>query len=202
MFRGTIRYKGSGETWKKIKDLGFLDTEKTHDLREVPSRSFFASLLNTAADNLEREIASRLGIEKDSEFMRKLEWIGLFGKEKLTLEGCRALEVLAHILSEKLKYAPGERDMIVLHHDIVAEFPSTGKRERLQSTMIDYGTVGEATAMARTVSLPAAIASRLILEGRIAPRGVHIPVLKEIYGPVLTELERLGISMKESRAAL
>ena len=53
--------------------------------------------------------------------------------------------------------------------------------------------------MARTVSLPAAIGVRMILHGELKLTGVHIPVVPEIYEPVLAELTRLGIECKERR---
>ncbi len=56
--------------------------------------------------------------------------------------------------------------------------------------------------MSRTVSLPAAIATRLILEGRIPLTGVHIPVRPEIYEPVLSELEKMKITLTERKERL
>ena len=48
--------------------------------------------------------------------------------------------------------------------------------------------------MSKAVSLPAAIASKLILEGKIKAKGVHRPTLSEIYQPVLKEMSDLGYS--------
>ena len=53
------------------------------------------------------------------------------------------------------------------------------------------------TSIARTVALPAAIAVKLILEGKINIKGVVRPVIPQIYNPVLSELKNLGIEMKE-----
>ena len=53
--------------------------------------------------------------------------------------------------------------------------------------------------MSRTVGLPAAIGARLILEGRIRATGVQVPVLPEIYEPILDELGTLGIRFEEKR---
>lgn len=47
-----------------------------------------------------------------------------------------------------------------------------------------------------------AIAVILILEGNITDTGVHIPINRSIYKPVLSELAKLGISMKESKSEL
>jgi hypothetical protein len=85
--------------------------------------------------------------------------------------------------------------MIVLLHDFVAQYPD--RQEHITSTLLDFGIPGGDTAMARTVGLPAAIATRFILEGDINLTGVHIPVIPEIYDPVLDELEQLGVQMEE-----
>ena len=88
---------------------------------------------------------------------------------------------------KKMSYSPGEKDMIIVHDEIEVEFP--GRQERHLSTMMVEGVPHGDSAMSRAVSLPAAIASRLILEGKIDLSGVQMPMLTEIYEPVLTELE-------------
>ncbi len=90
--------------------------------------------------------------------------------------------------------------MVILVHEFVAAYPD--RQESITSTLVDYGEPGGDTAMARTVGLPAAIGARMILEGEINLTGVHIPVLPEIYEPVLGELERLGITCVEKTEAL
>ena len=112
------------------------------------------------------------------------------------------LDVFAARLLEKLQYAPGERDMIVLQHNFIAEYPTGGRKERITSTLIDFGIPEGDSSMSRTVSLPAAIATKLILKGEITDTGVHIPVKPAIYEPVLEELERLGIECKEKKEAI
>jgi len=62
---------------------------------------------------------------------------------------------------------------------------------------VDFGVEGVETAVARTVALPAAIATRLLLEGKIRATGVLIPVAPAIYLPVLEELENTGIRFTE-----
>ncbi len=90
----------------------------------------------------------------------------------------------------------GERDMVLMQH-IFDVTRSDGKKEQIIARMLDYGN-NNYTSIARTVALPAAIGVKLILEGRISDTGVHIPIKKTIYEPVLAELKNLGISMSES----
>jgi hypothetical protein len=96
-----------------------------------------------------------------------------------------------------MAYAPGERDMIAMQHELVAEYPD--RKEAITATMIDYGIPHGDTSMARTVGLPAAIAARMILQDELSGlTGVHTPVIPEIYGPVLAELGSLGIGLTET----
>jgi hypothetical protein len=95
----------------------------------------------------------------------------------------------------KMCFAPGERDMLILQHQFVAEYP--GHKEKISSTMVDFGIPNGDSSMNRTVGLPAAVGVRQILEGQIKSRGVLVPVLPEIYEPALVELQRLGIHFSE-----
>jgi saccharopine dehydrogenase-like NADP-dependent oxidoreductase len=130
--------------------------------------------------------------------LERMEWLGLFSNDPLPIIGQQttALDILATRMNQKMTYAPGERDMIVLLHRFVARFPGKPD-ERISSTLIDFGQPDGDTSMARTVSLPAAIATRLILTGRIVERGVWAPVTPGIYEPVLNELESMGIRCVE-----
>lgn len=109
-----------------------------------------------------------------------------------------ALDILEMRMLEKLRYQPGERDMIVLRHDFLATGPGQ-KNQKIVSTLVDYGIPDGDSSMARTVGLPAAIGTRLILDGKIRAKGVLIPVLPEIYEPILDELREHGIVFKHER---
>ncbi|MDZ7737925.1 MAG: saccharopine dehydrogenase C-terminal domain-containing protein [Bacteroidales bacterium] len=101
-------------------------------------------------------------------------------------------------MMDKMMLGDGERDMTVLKHIFLARHKD-GSTEVISSQMVDYGSAsaGGDTSVARTVALPAAIAARLILEGKINLKGVYRPVKKEIYMPVLDSLEELGIRTEE-----
>jgi hypothetical protein len=85
---------------------------------------------------------------------------------------------------------------LILQHQFEAQYPDGV--ERIVSTMVDFGLPHGYTSMARTVGLPAAIAVKLILHGQIDLLGVQVPVVPEIYEPVLAELEALGIRFIET----
>jgi saccharopine dehydrogenase (NADP+, L-glutamate forming) len=196
MYRGTLRYPGWCETWQKFVELGLLDLTEREDLTGMTYRQLLAHLIGRPeTSDLRQDLAVHLNIPVDSPILDRFEWLGLFRDDPLPPERT-ILDVLAVRMQEKLQYAPGERDMVVLLHDFVAEYPD--RRERIRSWLVDFGIPHGDTAMARTVGLPAAIATRLILQGVIRLTGVHIPVLPEIYGPVLAELEERGIRVQET----
>ncbi|MFA4839468.1 MAG: saccharopine dehydrogenase C-terminal domain-containing protein, partial [Candidatus Neomarinimicrobiota bacterium] len=111
------------------------------------------------------------------------------------------LDVMTAQFLKLMPFSENERDLIILIHEFIAEYPNN-KKERITSTLIDFGIPGGDSSMARTVSLPAAIATRMILQGEIRLTGVHGPVLPEVYHPVLNELEKMNIICKEKVFAL
>jgi len=126
---------------------------------------------------------------------RPLAWLGLLGDDPLPAGAHAPIEILTARMLERMSYAPGERDLLVLRHEFRAEFPD--REARITSTMVDFGIPGGDSSMSRTVGLPAAIGVKLILQGKIRLTGVQTPVVPEIYEPVLTELEELGLRFDE-----
>ena len=204
MFRGTFRYPGWCETLKKIVDLGLLEeTPVTYPAGTTYAQFTARFLKSPPTGDLRKDLAGQLGLETASPILDRLEWLGLFSDEQIAIteKETTPLDVLAALMLLKMPYKPGERDMIVLCHYFIAKFPS-GEGERITSTMIDYGRPDGDSSMARTVSLPAAIGAKLILTGKITKPGVHIPVTKDIYNPVLDELAAMDIRCVEKTEPL
>jgi saccharopine dehydrogenase-like NADP-dependent oxidoreductase len=196
MFRGTLRFPHWCAAIKQMAHLGWLSTE---DLEGLEGRSFAdltARLIGAKSTRgLAGAVARRLGIDAAGPAMSCMEWIGLFSADPLP--GAKApVDILTERMLAKMSYAEGERDMLVLQHTFVARYPD--RRERITSTMVDFGIPGGDSSMNRTVGLPAAIGVRYILEGRFTKPGVNVPVMPEFYEPALAELERLGIQFAES----
>lgn len=107
------------------------------------------------------------------------------------------LDLFATVLADKLRYNQGERDLVLLHHEIVAQSPSTGNEEVHTSSLVAYGD-SRASAMARTVGLPLAFAVRSVLDGSVHARGVCGPGAdKAVWTNVLQGLHRVGLGMQE-----
>jgi len=192
MFRGTLRYPGWCETLKKIADLGLLEQDEM-DLRGKTHADLVRDLAGVPeAQDIKSELRRKLGLKPDSKVIDKLEWLGLLSEDRISLEYGSPLDVLEMLMLKRLQYEEGERDMVVLQHEFVA-VDDRGKKQKITSTLIDFGVPGGDSSMARTVGLPAAVGTRLVLEGRIRRTGVSVPVHPEVYGPILEELENHGI---------
>jgi saccharopine dehydrogenase (NADP+, L-glutamate forming)/spermidine synthase len=202
MFRGTLRNPGWCRTWKKFVDLGFLDEAERSDWGGKTYAQFTETFVENPTGNIRADLAKQLDIPEDSDILDRFEWLGLLNEDPLPVETSSPLDILANRLLEKMPYEPGERDMIVLHHEFIAEYPDLPAKELITSTLVDFGIPNGDSAMSRTVSLPAAVAAKMILHGEIKETGVHIPVQPEIYEPVLKELEGLGITFKERTTKL
>ncbi|MEZ4769321.1 MAG: saccharopine dehydrogenase C-terminal domain-containing protein [Caldilineales bacterium] len=194
-FRGTLRNVGWCQTLRKLAQLGMLD-ETPRDLAGLTYAGLTASLTDSAG-SLRGDLAEHLDLPPDSFVLDNLIWLGLLSDQALPAGVRSPIDVLTATMLDKMRYAPGERDMLILKHIFEAEFPD--RREQLTSTMVDFGIPYGDTSMARTVGLPAAIAVKLILTGQIDLTGVQVPVVPEIYEPVLAELESLGIQFIETR---
>jgi saccharopine dehydrogenase (NADP+, L-glutamate forming)/spermidine synthase len=198
MLRGTLRNLGWCMTMKKVADLGLLEQEEK-EWSGMSYADFMRQLINAPeGQDIKSSLASFLQLDEDSEVIQRFEWLGLFNDDALPLEQGSPIDILGALMQEKLKYEERERDMIILQHSFDIAYPD-GEKENVTSTLVDFGIPGGDSSMARTVGLPAAIGTKLILEGRINQTGVHIPVKKEIYIPILEELKGMGIEFQEKK---
>jgi len=202
VYRGTYRMTGWCETLRKIVALGWLNDQLLSGFSGRTYGDLTRHLVGAGPDaDLPRATADFLHIEPYSAVIKRLGWLGLFGDEPLPADRNNPLDYLNVLSLKKMALGKEDRDMVVMHHEFIAEYPG-GKKELVTSTLVDYGIIGEDSAVARTVSIPAAIAVRLILEGKIKEPGVHIPVEPSVYRPILDELEKNKIFFKERKKKL
>ncbi len=194
MVRGTLRRPGYSRSWNALVLLGMTDDTYTVENSENMSYGDFTEtfLKYRPEVPLEKKVAEYVGADEDSDIMYRLRWLGLFDKQrKIGLKKATPARILQHLLEDKWRFNKDDRDMIVMQHRF--GFDEKGKKERIISSMITEGDDHIHTAMSKTVGLPVAIASKLILNGDINLSGVQVPTIKEIYKPVLKELEEHGI---------
>lgn len=196
LFRGTIRRPGWCATMQAAADLGFFDTDPI----DWPSGATWADVTMRRVPGrgapLVQRLADFVGVESDSEVITRLEWAGLLSDRPLGSARISPLDLFVGRLETLMHYRPGERDMIAMQHEFRAEFPD-GRVEEVRSVLVREGEAWGDSAMSQTVSVPAAIAARMIAEREITSAGVGIPVSPEIAGPLLDELESLGIRFEE-----
>ncbi len=196
MIRGTYRYPGWCATVYDFGRLGLLDLTE-QDFKGKTYDGFVRGLVKAKSGTDTRTaVANFLKRDRSHNVLDRYEWLGLFEDRPIPLEKSTALDVVCTLFEEKLQYTPGERDMLVLQHKFGIEYAG-GRKERIRSTLIDYGIPHGDTSMSRTVAYPVAIATRLILEGEINLTGVQIPIIPEIYEPILAEVAEFDIRFKE-----
>ncbi|MGB5985371.1 MAG: saccharopine dehydrogenase C-terminal domain-containing protein, partial [Desulfobacterales bacterium] len=201
MYRGTLRNIGYCETWDFFKKLGLLNQKMKFDLNEVTPREVLANMVGCRDEDIRGAVAAYLNIPVHSLTLKKLEWLGLFSDRKLNLGTVSVFEMFAHTLRNRLVYDEGEQDLLVMHHEFEAIYPNL-PTQRIQSTLIDTGTPGGDSSMARTVGYPVGIAAGLMAAGRLDVTGVRIPVHAQIYEPILAECAEKKIRFVERRSDL
>jgi saccharopine dehydrogenase (NADP+, L-glutamate forming) len=195
VLRGTLRNKGYCSAWNILAQLGCCDDSYAmENVGSMTHRDFISSFLDSNKKT-EDAICSLFGISTDSDEMKRLAWSGFFTTEKIGLEKGTPAQLLEHILNKKWKLNPGDKDFIVMWHRF--KFSLNGNEKQIQAWLTTTGEDEVQTAMAKTVGLPLAVACRLLLQNKLKSRGVVIPIIPEIYEPVLHELKTLGISLTE-----
>ena len=198
------RYAGFSDLMDSFKTLGFLETT------QLVTLSGWESLLHLSLgirlNGIVKDPASVQSAIKDlippsqvEPLLHALDW--LFSPVSLPPVPTKPAVPMDHfsvLLAHKLRYEENERDMVILHHEIVAHSKNSGEEEIHTSSLTTYGTSNSGSAMSRCVGLPVAFATLGVLDGGVRVRGVAGPSDESIYGSVLVGLEKVGLGMKES----
>lgn len=198
LFRGTIRRVGFSKAWNMFVQLGMTDDSYVMENSESMSYRDFtnAFLPYHPTDSVEIKMRWLLKIDQDDIMWDKLLALDLFNPHKIVgLQNATPAQILEKILSESWALQPDDKDMIVMYHKF--GFEIDGVKKQIDAKMVSIGEDQTYTAMAKTVGLPVAMASLLILNGKITTPGVQLPIRKEVYEPILNELEHYGVVFKE-----
>jgi saccharopine dehydrogenase-like NADP-dependent oxidoreductase len=197
IFRGTLRKKGFCKSWNMFVEIGMTDdTYKVENSENLSYREFINLFFpyNTEL-SIEQKFCNYLKISQDSDEFKKTEWLGVFAETKIGIKDASPAQILQKICEDKWTLSAEDKDMIVMQHQF--EYTLDGVNKKLNSSFVVFGDNQRDTAMAKTVGLPVAIATKLILNGEITSVGVKIPTTKDIYIPVLKELAENGINFVE-----
>lgn len=202
LYRGTLRRPGFCKAWDIFIQIGATDdTYEMESVSEMTHRQFINSFLSyNPDDSVELKLAHYMGLDKEGAEMHKLQWLDIFGDEPVGLMKGTPAQILEHILKKKWTISPDQKDQIVMWH--LFDYEEDGKTKRIRSAMVARGENAIDTAMSKTVGLPLGIATKLLMEGKIAARGVQIPITPEFYNPILAELETLGFEFVEEEVIL
>jgi len=196
LLRGTLRMPYYCEAWNVFVQLGITDdTYHIVDSDKMSYGQFIESFVPPGKEDLKTRLATYTGIPAKGKIMDMLEWLGIFEDSPINLNHATPAQILQGLLEEKWKLKEGDKDMIVMQHQF--EYEIKGEKKTLSSSLVVIGDDTIHTAMAKTVGLPLGIITKHILNGDIKLSGVQIPILKEIYEPLLKELESLGITFEE-----
>ncbi|HET8838279.1 MAG TPA: saccharopine dehydrogenase C-terminal domain-containing protein [Flavobacteriaceae bacterium] len=198
LYRGTLRRVGFCRAWNMFVQLGITDdTYSLENSEEMSYRDFINSFLPySPTDSVELKLRYNLKIDLDDLMWEKLVELDIFNpNKKIGIKNATPAQALQKILEEKWTLAPEDKDMIVMYHKFGYEI--NGQKKQIDSTMVTLGKNQTFTAMAKTVGLPVAIATLKILNKEITTPGVLRPINKEVYEPILKELQQYDIRFKE-----
>ncbi|ARV15286.1 saccharopine dehydrogenase family protein [Polaribacter sp. SA4-12] len=198
MYRGTIRKVGFSRAWNIFIQLGMTDDSYTIEDSENMSYRDFVNLFlaYSPSDSVELKLRSYLKIDQDDVMWEKLIELDIFNpKKKIELKNATPAKMLQKILEDSWTLQEDDKDMIVMQH--LFGYEINGKKRQIESSLVVYGENQTYTAMAKTVGLPVGIAALKILKGEIKTPGVQRPITKEVYEPILKELEEYGIKFTE-----
>lgn len=201
----TARFAQTKQLLEKLQQL--LEAEQEVDDAERKELQKFmmvddnGALMDVNLDEVKTQAAATVAgqMHEANLSMKQLFFLGM-DDDKTTIDkgDCSAADVLQFAMERKLALQNEDKDMIVMLHEI--EYEQDNQPHKISSCLIVKGQDHLRTAMAKTVGLPLGIAAKLILQDKLQLRGLHLPVIPEIYLPVLAELEAHGIRFSETTA--
>jgi len=196
--RATLRHPSFMKGWNIIIQAGMVNENDSYRVDNLSYADWAAKVIGTTNTEGFRDTFKKK-MDADDKEMKQMDWLGLFDNRRINGIGeMSSAQILQTLLEEKWKMKALDKDMVVMEHQI--EYERRGAIVKLVSTMVVTGESRQHSAMSKTVGLPMAILAKKILLQEISIRnilGVHIPVMPEVYVPVLKELKKNGIEFTE-----
>ena len=177
------------------------DQTKIENSHLLSPRTFLNAFLPYKAKvSVEEKFKLFLRPERNYLF-EQFKWLGLFESNvNFKKENASPAELLEELLVKKLNLEPGDKDMLVMYHKF--KYRLNGVKYQIESSMVNLGEDQIYTSMSNTVGLPVGIAAKMILTGNLLEKGVTLPIMKEVYEPILNELKSYGIEFTESEKVI
>ncbi len=202
MYRGTVRRPGFCKAWDVFVQLGCTaDSYTLEDSENMTYREFINAFLKYEPNvPVEIKLQEYCRNAADPVVFEKLKWLGIFDNRKVGLKNATPAQIMQKLLEEKWKMDPEDKDMIVMQHEF--KYTNGTEEKMIVSAMAVEGKDQTETAMSMTVGLPLAIATKLLLTGKIKETGIVLPIHKDIYEPIMAELATFGICFEEKEYML
>lgn len=203
IIRGTIRYRGFSDTIIALRALNLMDRTSHPCLQpgngsELTWRQFMAELLGHSQDlslnNLKHLIFEKVG--KCEKRLNAIIDLGLLDDQEQVVKCNNPFDTVRAKIVNRYPFKADENDLIIMRIIFGIEWADRSQEEKSLS-MVVYGNSSGFSAMAKTVGYPAAIASKMVLEGEIQKKGMVMPLSPEIYQPILKRLRDEGIFARE-----
>ncbi len=198
IIRATLRKDGYCSAWNALVHLGLTDDSYTIEVSDkMTYRDWLYGYLFPKKKNEDviKTLSRTLNLKKNHKIIERLNWLGITARKKIGMKTVTPAQILQALMEEKWVMKKNDRDMVVMLHEFRYEIDK--KKYSHTSTMVLEGEKDH-TAMAKTVGLPLGIMVKLILTTDLKLKGVHIPVMKQVYEPVLKELKELGVIFNDT----
>jgi saccharopine dehydrogenase-like NADP-dependent oxidoreductase len=196
--RATLRYPEFCQGWNALIGMGLTNTQNEVNTANISYKDWIKEVVgySDTSISVEEFVWRKLGL-KNANTKKMLQWLDLFSEKKIGAGLQSSGDILLSILSEKWQMKPEDKDMVVMQHELI--YKHKNESNKLISSMVVKGDNSDFSAMAKTVGLPIAILTELLVNNGIRyPKGVVIPTMSEIYRPVLLRLEKYGIEFTET----
>lgn len=200
ILRGTLRQIAYCKAWNVFVKVGL--TDDTFTIKDTNKKTYtqlLQSFLPNKTDSVKKNLIDFMGTEADEEAIEMIAWLGFFDHVQIELPQGTPAQLLQNLLENKWLLKPNDKDLVVMQHQFeIDNSKNTKLPKKIISSLVVTGTDQNYTAMAKTVGLPLAVCVKNFLAGKFNLSGVQIPIHKEIYEPMLKELEQHGITFKET----